>query len=150
MSSLSGYVNYIEYQYASNKGQTKIGDKISSPFGFGDVDVEFTGEKVTETADASGTTTLAWTPIVKGFFDDNGTPKDVKIIATDGTVTYADVNAQNQVTAAVGTKIAYVYDNVVIPQNDLPQIKAEMKSIALVAKARRIAIYYSQIAAYQA
>ena len=29
-------------------------------------------------------------------------------------------------------------------------IKAEMKSISLVAKARRIAVYYSQIAAYQA
>ncbi len=41
-------------------------------------------------------------------------------------------------------------DNVVIPQNDLPIVNAEMKSISLVAKARRVAIYYSQIAAFQA
>lgn len=41
-------------------------------------------------------------------------------------------------------------DNVVIPQNDLPIVNAEMKSISLIAKARRVAIYYSQIAAYQA
>ena len=25
MSSMSGYVTYIEYQYASNKGQTRVG-----------------------------------------------------------------------------------------------------------------------------
>lgn len=38
-------------------------------------------------------------------------------------------------------------NNVVIPQNDLPLLVAEMDSIALIAKARRIAIYYSQMAA---
>ena len=37
-----------------------------------------------------------------------------------------------------------------IPQNDLPIINAEIKAIPLIAKARRIAIYYSQIAAFQA
>ena len=31
-------------------------------------------------------------------------------------------------------------DNVVIPQNDLPIVNAEMKSISLIAKARRVAI----------
>lgn len=38
----------------------------------------------------------------------------------------------------------------VIPQNDLPIYNAEMASIPLVAKARRIAVYYSQMAAYEA
>lgn len=32
----------------------------------------------------------------------------------------------------------------------MPHIKAEMKSIALQAKARRLSIYYSSIAAFQA
>jgi len=41
-------------------------------------------------------------------------------------------------------------DNVVIPQNDLPIVNAEMKMMPLMAKARRVAVYYSQIAAYQA
>ena len=68
------------------------------------------------------------------------------------TVEVVDAKAGRiKVTGASGeVKVRYVYDNVVIPQNDLPMIKAEMKNIALVAKARRIAIYYSQIAAYQA
>lgn len=47
-------------------------------------------------------------------------------------------------------KLTYVYNNIVVPQNDLPILNAEMKALPLVAKARRIAIYYSQIAAFQA
>lgn len=55
------------------------------------------------------------------------------------------------VEGASGTlRIRYAYDNVYIPQNDLPLVNAEMKQIPLVAKARRVAIYYSQIAAFQA
>lgn len=46
--------------------------------------------------------------------------------------------------------IAYRYNNTAIPQNDLPVITAQMKGIALQAKARRIAVYYSQLAAFQA
>lgn len=41
-------------------------------------------------------------------------------------------------------------DNVVIPQDDLPILSAHLESIHLQARARRIAIYFSQIAAFQA
>lgn len=62
--------------------------------------------------------------------------------------------ASNFPAAATGTtvayKVAYVYDNIVIPQAKLPQIKADMKGITLEARARRIAVTYSQIAAFQA
>ena len=173
MSSMSGYVTYIEYQYASNKGQTKIGDKISNPWEFGDVHEDFTGARVVENVTAAGDYTLAWDKAVKGAFtvitvggkvvefDPRATyteeekatitTKDVKVIKASGDVQYVDLNASGKVAGlAEGDRVAYVYDNVVIPQNDLPVIRAEMKSIALVAKARRIAIYYSQIAAYQA
>ena len=173
MSSMSGYVTYIEYQYASNKGQTKIGDKISNPWEFGDVHEDLTGARVVENVTAAGDYTLAWDKAVKGAFtvitvggkvvefDPRATyteeekatiaTKDVKVVKASGDVQYVDLNASGKVAGlAEGDRVAYVYDNVVIPQNDLPVIRAEMKSIALVAKARRIAIYYSQIAAYQA
>lgn len=141
MSSMSGYITYIEYQYASNKGQTKQGDLISNPFGFGNVDSDFTGSRVVESVEGAGKIVFAWKPQA-------GT---VKFLA-DGTTEYVDLVADEHgdYTASGKGKVAYVYDNVVVPQNDLPMIKAEMKSIALVAKARRIAVYYSQIAAYQA
>lgn len=135
MSSMSGFITYIEYQYASNKGETKAGDLISNPFGFGKVDAGYTGAKVVETI-AEGQTALAWGPVVEGSVE-----------KFDGANWVA---VEGEYTPVAGDKVRYVYDNVVIPQNDLPMVKAEMKSISLVAKARRIAVYYSQIAAYQA
>ena len=141
MSSMSGYVPYIEYQYATNKGQTKQGDLISNPFGFGKVDSDFTGSRVVENVDGAGEIVFAWTPVA-------GSVRFLK----EGETEYQDLTADGfgKYQAPGKGKVAYVYDNVVVPQNDLPMIKAEMKNIALVAKARRIAIYYSQIAAYQA
>lgn len=141
MSSMSGYVPYIEYQYATNKGQTKQGDLISNPFGFGKVDADYTGSRVVENVDAAGEIVFAWKPQV-------GSVRFLKDGDTEYTELTADSSGKYQAPAK--GKVAYVYDNVVIPQNDLPMIKAEMKNIALVAKARRIAIYYSQIAAFQA
>lgn len=135
MSSMSGFINYIQYTYASNKGATAQGDLISNPFRFGKVDTEFTGARVVETI-AEGQKELAWGPVVEGSVE--------KFV--DGAWTAVE----GEYTPVAGDKVRYVYDNVVVPQNDLPMVKAEMKSISLVAKARRIAIYYSQIAAYQA
>lgn len=37
-----------------------------------------------------------------------------------------------------------------IPQNDLPIVNAKLQNITLAARARRVAIYYSQMAAFQA
>jgi len=139
MSSMSGFITYIEYQYASNKGQTKQGDLISNPFGFGDVDADYTSARVVENVEA-GEIVFAWKPQF-------GTVEFLADGATEYVALEADENGVY--TAESAGKVKYLYNNVVIPQNDLPMIKAEMKSIALVAKARRIAIYYSQIAAYQ-
>lgn len=117
---------------------------------------------------ATYTFTPAWTPVVKGFktilvngvreefkenFIDRYTKEQLdtieyhtyKTIAADGAIAYTDT-----VTAAAGMKVAYKYDNVVIPQNDLPIVNANVNGIALAAKARRIAIYYSQMAQFQA
>ena len=51
---------------------------------------------------------------------------------------------------ADGLRVAYIYDNTVIPQDDLPILSVHLNSLQLRARARRIAIYFSQIAAFQA
>ena len=152
MTSVSGYIAYVKYIAGSNKGETKRGDLRTSPFAIGDVDVNYTGDKVVELA-TGAEFTAAWTPIVKGaILDDKGAKHDAKIIKkSDNSVVYQDFNAEGKLTGlAEGDKIAYMYDNVVIPQNDLPILNGVVDSIALVAKARRIAVYYSQLAAFQA
>lgn len=152
MSSISGYINYIQYVAGSNKGTTKQGDVFNDPFRLGKVDTNYTSERVVETVttDAQGKATLAWAPVV------NTAEVKPEVVGAEGvTITVND--AKTGAVTFAGTSVAskefkvrYVYDNVVIPQNDLPILNAQVESIPLTAKARRIAVYYSQIAAYQA
>ena len=58
----------------------------------------------------------------------------------------------NQGVELPGTAAAikYTYNNMAIMQDDIPMVTAVQKGIYLVAKARRVAINYSQMAAFQA
>ena len=141
----------MEYQKGTTKGASKQGDMTNSIYQLGDVDVNYTGNAVVEPVDSfvSGTTKVAFTPVVDAA-------NTMKFLDADGnvlTATGVSVADDGTVTASVtGTvkKIAYLYDNQIIPQTILPTLKAELKNIALTAKARRIAVFYSQLAAFQA
>ena len=155
MSSMSGFITYIEYSASKTKGQTTAGKFLNSPFALGDVDPDYTGDRVVENAAAGASLVLSWTPVVKEAFEDSGNKYDVKITHADGTVDFANVGSDGKTVTPASAflatdRVAYFYDNIVVPQDDLPMLKAELKNIALVAKARRIAVYYSQIAAFQA
>lgn len=180
MSSMSGYVNYVQYTRGSNKGAYVQGDVINDPFRLGSfkegadkkLDTNYTAAKVCEAKQAAEAgeykVSLMWTPVVPttvevvsagATFRDNGEGKlqemengQVKVGGKEGTVDYATgaISFAASTLTAGAVFVNYAYDNVVIPQNDLPIINAEIKAIPLIAKARRIAIYYSQIAAFQA
>ena len=162
MTSMSGYITYIEYLAGKTKGATTQGDLFNSPFKLGNVDPNYTADRVVEAATAgTGAQALAWTPIVHGAIVNSDVAYDVKLVKAGAADIYAfyndadqkfysDADYTTQVNVAADTKVAYVYDNIIVPQNDLPTLKAEMKSIPLIARARRIAVYYSQIAAFQA
>lgn len=159
MSSYSGYITYVEYSAGTNKGQTKQGDVFNDPFRLGKVDVEYTGSAVTESDDNSASEAtkdhkLAWGPVVKGAFKDGATMKDVKLVKSDGTVSFVNLKdgTDDTITLAAGWKgtIAYKYNNETIPQNDIPTVNVAVRNKSLIAKARRVAVYYSQIAAFQA
>lgn len=152
MTSMSGYITYVKYTTGSRKGATAQGTVLNDPFRLGNVDKDYTSNSVVEsfTGDGTATTfTVLWTPVSSiAKVTINGTVADATTYTFDaktGVVTFTTAPANEAVV-----KIAYVYDNVVIPQNDLPIVNAEMASIPLIAKARRVAVYYSQIAAYQA
>lgn len=150
MSSISGFINYVQYTTGTNKGDTKAGTVLNDPFRLGKVDANYTSDRVVETVKVSGgKATLAWFPIV------NTDEVKPEVVGVEG-VTIAVEDAKTGAVAFTGAtegqeiKVRYVYDNVSIPQNDIPLVNARMESIALVAKARRVAVYYSQIAAFQA
>jgi hypothetical protein len=148
MTSISGVITYAKFTYGSNKGGIAQGQKIADPWSIAprtEANEMYTGAQVVE----KGGQVPAWTPIVKGAFtDETGAKHDVKILAADGGVTFGDLTEDGKLPA--GDRVAYVYDNVKIPQNDLPIVNMSMEQLPLVAKARRVAIYYSQIAAFQA
>lgn len=145
-------ITYIEYLAGANKGATTQGDLFNSPFKLGNVDPTYTSDRVVEAAEAgTGAQALAWTPVVHGGIHYNNTDYDIKLVKSGASDIYgyykdedkkfySDAAYTTQITVASDTKVAYLYDNVVIPQNDLPTLKAEMKSIPLIAKARRIAV----------
>lgn len=151
MASYSGYITYVQYTAGTNKGMTKQGDVFNDPFRLGKVDVNYTGSAIVEevklaSGEESKEVTLAWTPVIENAF---GEGKTVKFIPEEGEPTFLPVHG-GKVTVSGSGRIAYMYDNERIPQNDLPIVNAEIKSLPLVAKARRVAVYYSQIAAFQA
>jgi len=168
MSSFTGYVTYMEYALGEPKGgaggeleaapftsamskydqselnaQWNARNVIASPFtGFGEMTPDrarYTGQAVVETLGTD--LKLSWTPVVEAYLVGEGSEGDTKLtVAADGTVTGAQA----------GDKVRYIYDNQYIPQDKLPTVVARMKGIALTAKARRIAVEYSQFAAFQA
>lgn len=160
MSSFSGYVTYMNFVAGSNKGDVAQKDLFNGTFGLGNMGEgrrNYTSNYVVEPVTfTSGTTKLAWAPA----FTINAQGEkvyDIKFLDASGqelTAESVSVSDENVVTATISSgtvaKIAYVYDNIVIPQSDLPTYNATLESVALTAKARRIAIYYSQMAAFQA
>lgn len=157
MTSMTGYIAYIKYTAGSTKGNTTRGKVFNDPFRLGDVDVDYTSARVTETAkveDVNGDLTikLMWFPVY------NGTDAASKVRFTDPGVAVDEAKSDfskgvivvTGTTAGTELKVGYVYDNTYIPANDLPILNAEMDGMSLTAKARRIAIFYSQLADYQA
>lgn len=151
MTSISGYVAYVKFVAGMDKGQTKQGDVFNDPFRLGDVNPNYTSAAVVEnfTGDGSTTTfTVVWTPVTKvAKVTVNGAEK---VNPTDYTVDGATITFTTAPAASAVIKVAYTYDNTIIPQEKLPTLTAKMESIPLIAKARRIAIFYSQLAAFQA
>ena len=183
MSSMSGYISYINYVAGSTKGATEQGTLFNNPFKLGDVDANYTSHTVVEakTAVAAGGVvagTLNWTPVVAGavefvvgadtYRDDgeghiykgrvvtttntvdaNGNIIPAGTVVTEGTLvadssidykTGAYTFTDAGLTEATAVLCNYVYDNVVIPQNDIPMVSAKMEAMPLVAKARRVAV----------
>ena len=142
MTSYSGYINYLTYVAGSNKGSVQQGDIFNGVFGMPQThneDALYTSSKVVENVEG-GEIVFAWKP----------QEGSVRFLA-EGSSEYVDLEAVEGVyTAPSAGKVAYTYNNEVIPQNDLPTLNVKMNSIALTAKARRIAVYYSQFAAFQA
>lgn len=148
LKSRTGFIQYLQFVAGSNKGGIKQGEVFNDVFHLGqmsDERVAYTAAFVPEEIEIGedGKAQLHWAPV-----------RDVKLIDAESGAKVEIIDAAKgeiKITGAEGkVKVGYIYDNIVIPQNDLPIINARMEGMPLAAKARRIAIYYSQMAAFQA
>lgn len=150
MTSLSGYVTYIEYTAGTTKGATTQGDLFNSPFKLGDVDANYTGATVVETVAEDGKVKWGAAGTIGAFGKLTASATEVEAFHEGYVVKAGEATLVALEDVEEGDEVSYIYNNIVVPQANIPTLKAEMKSIALVAHARRIAVYYSQIAAFQA
>ena len=145
MTSEYGQIRYLKFVAGVEKGGVEYEQEFNSPFKLGEMNearVAYTSNSVVETFKEGDTIQLSFAQgakIVKAF-DAEGNELDITgaTVDADGVVTGLDDAA----------KIAYTYDNVIIPQAKIPTIKAKFEVKTLQAKARRIAIYYSTLAQY--
>lgn len=151
MSSISGYVTYMNYMAGTTKGDVTADETFfNGAYRIGKMDearANYTSSRVVE--DIKGEK-VAWTPVNVDagfkFLDADGDEVEGYSLAADGTITAPE--------GGDAVRVAYVYDNIEIPQKveptSIPTLTGKMDAIELHAHARRIAIYYSQIAAFQA
>lgn len=169
MTSITGYVPYMKYTAGITKGETSYGTVFGDPWTIGEpngaagrIDANYTGMNVVETAgyaDVDASThkvvTLAWTPVAevaKVMKKASGADTWTELVLTTDYTVDKDANTVNLVSALSDgdqVKVAYTYDNAIVPQVALPTIKAEVANVQLFAKPRRIAVFYSQLAAFQ-
>lgn len=167
MSSMTGVVAYMNYVAGTTKGGVTRGDHFNGVFSLGDMTkdrMNYTGQAVVESfkvpADyTSGTVTVtaSWFPVLEA----KNRPDLAPVVITNptvegGTVVLGDdlktmtITFTTAPSAGDEFKVRYVYDNAYIPANDLPTIQARMDTVNLTAHARRIAVQYSNLAAFQA
>lgn len=177
MTSIAGYVTYVKYSAGIDKGGVKVNDLFNSPYHMGKMDEDrarYTSDTISEShtvvegdivADTSKSFTLDWAPVL-GIKQLMIGDTHYKVVAAGSEVVDESVSFDTNTgkvsfnkddtkfIAGAVVKVLYIYDNVIIPQQEtptsLPTLKASMASVDLHAHARRIAIYYSQIAAFQA
>lgn len=171
MTSFSGYLTYMEFALGTEKGGVG-GEANADPFknamaayrggqdgaytdpwnartitnspilGLGPMTEDrsrYTGAAVVETLGSDAK--ASWTPVLKAW--------DMDVLDSAGNPTELTITAGQIADGTAGHKVKYIYDNEYIPQEKLPTLVGHMAGINLTARARRIAVYYSQFAAFQ-
>lgn len=158
-------INYISYEYGSNKGQTNVGDMFASSLNMGVSDPNYSANVVdNETLEyTSGSTTITgknvqWTPVRPGSFyvsadggtvtghdDGNGT---ISGTGVSGTIDYATGEISLTFTAAPADApmASYIYNNEdvsVVPQTKIPEVNLKITSLPVVAQSRKMKAVYA-------
>ena len=158
LPSFTGVVFYYKFVAGIKKGGVELEQTFNDPWALGKMDearINYTAPVTIDTFIGNGSTvtfSLTWkhnlvnTEGYKPLVTVNGEEVTVSSYdATAGTVTLASAPAEGAIV-----KIAYQYDMVTVPQEEIPTIKVVSDSISLTAKPRKVKIFFSQFASFMA
>lgn len=176
MDNRIGMINYMDYIYSKDKGQTKAGTMFASSINMGRSDMNYSSDLVKDElvasngGDAHIQVVLPWWPVIVSTFsiesadgttvigiaDGNGTITGTGItsgtIKPDGTldVTLASAPTQDVV-------VSYRYNNEDVRSDgpvsagftNVPEVELKINSLPVEAKARTLRSYWAFDAAYE-
>lgn len=158
LPSFTGVVFYYKFVAGVTKGGVEVEQTFNDPWALGKMDearINYTSPVVIDSFVGDGskvTFSLTWkhnlikTEGYKPVVTVDGAEVEVASFdATAGTVTLASAPVED---AAI--KVAYQYDMITVPQEEIPTIKVVSDSISLTAKPRRVKIFFSQFASFMA
>ena len=159
-----GMINYIQYDYGSNKGKTKAGDMFASSLNMGVADPNYStsaidGEMIAAAGTTSISATASWTPIIPGTF---GVNVDGTVITDDGAGNITGTGVTGTIDYATGTlaitltnaptqdvTASYTYNNEDVPINNVPEVNLKITSLPVQAQSRKMKAVYAFDAAYE-
>lgn len=158
LPSFTGVVFYYKFVAGVTKGGVEEGRTLNDPWALGAMDearINYTSPVVIDSFKGDGSTTeftLTWkhnlikTEGYKPEVTVGGEKAEVASFnAEEGKVTLTKAPAKD-----AEVKVAYQYDMVTVPQEEIPTIKVVSDSISLTAKPRRVKIFFSQFASFMA
>lgn len=162
LPSFTGVVFYYKFVAGVTKGGVEEGRTLNDPWALGAMDearINYTSPVVIDSFKGNGTEvtfSLTWKHnLIEKDAEGNAYKPEVTVggakvevasfNAKEGTVTLASAPAEG-----AEVKVAYQYDMVTVPQEEIPTIKVVSDSISLTAKPRRVKIFFSQFASFMA
>lgn len=162
-----GMVNYISYEYGSNKGGAKAGDMFASSLNMGASNANYSSRTVdNESVNCSATTVsgnLSWLPIIPGtvYFeadggsvvgkdDGNGNINGTGITSLTIDYTTGAISGTLDKQPTVEPTVTYDYNNEDVPlTNSVPEVNIRIANLPVVAQSRKMKAVYAFDAAYE-
>lgn len=164
MTNRLGEVRYLKYKYASTKAPTVAGSIVASALEFNGGQAEYSSETIAgEVVAALGATTftktVAWAPLKPGkvevvvadgsTYTDNGAGAFVHADLTSGTVNYETGAIAVVFKAGTAGEVTLNYEYINTNTNpSVPEIEAELATMPIIAKSRKLKTSYSFDAAF--
>ena len=159
LPSFTGVVFYYKFVAGVAKGGVELEQTFNDPWALGKMDearINYTSPVVIDSFIGDGSNkvfSLTWKHnLIGGDYKPVVTVNGVEVAAAEITFDAANgtVTLTNAPAADAAVKVAYQYDMVTVPQEEIPTIKVVSDSITLEAKPRRVKIFFSQFASFMA